>query len=199
MNKQMLKCFGLVVLLALPASVRAQFTFTTNDNNTITITGYTGSNSVVVIPDTTNGYTVTSIGSGAFSSSFSSAYITSVTIPDSITSIGDMAFFGCANLGSLNIPSNITNIGAAAFSSCFSLTNIAVPASITSIGDYAFFYCANLTAIVVDAANPNHSSADGVLFNKDQTTLIQFPFGKAGSYSIPGSVTSIRSQRRTLR
>jgi len=61
-------------------------------------------------------------------------------------------------------------------------------------GDYAFFYCTNLTAIVVDAANPGYSSADGVLFNKDQTILMQFPFGKVGSYAIPSSVTSLADE-----
>ena len=178
-----------LLLMLLPAVVQAQFTFTTN-NGAITITGYTGPGGTVIIPDTTNGYPVTSIGGGAFSST----NITSVTIPGSITSIGDGAFYGCIKLASLTIPSSITNIGAAAFNSCLSLTNVAIPASVTSIGDYAFFYCTNLTAIAVDAANPSYSSADGVLFNKDQTTLIQFPFGKTGSYSIPGSVTSLADE-----
>src|ERR1035437_10047792 len=183
------KLLPLLLLLLMPAVVQAQFTFTTN-NGAITITGYTGTNTVVLIPDTTNGYPVTSIGGGAFSST----NITSVTIPGSITSIGDGAFYGCIKLASLTIPSSITNIGAAAFNSCLSLTNVVIPASVTSIGDYAFFYCTNLTAIVVDAANPGYSSADGVLFNKDQTILMRFPFGKVGSYAIPSSVTRLADE-----
>jgi hypothetical protein len=78
------------LLLVVPVAVRAQFTYTTNDDNTITITGYTGSNGVVVIPDMTNGYPVTSIGSQAFVYS----KLTEVTIPDSVSDIGDEAFYG---------------------------------------------------------------------------------------------------------
>jgi len=72
-----------LLLLALPAAVHAQFTFTTN-NGAITITKYTASGGDVIIPDTTNGYPVTSIGSTAFEY----AGLTSVTIPDSVTNLG---------------------------------------------------------------------------------------------------------------
>ena len=178
-----------LLLLWVPVVAQAQFTFETN-NGAITITGYTSTNTVVVIPDMTNGFPVTSIAGWAFSST----NIVSVTIPDSVNTIGNGAFCGCVHLTSLTLPGSITNIGVGAFSSCLSLTNVTIPASVTSIGDYTFFYCTNLTAIVVDAANPAYSSADGVLFNKDKTILMQFPFGKGGSYSIPGSVTSIADE-----
>ena len=55
--------------------------------------------------------------------------------------------------------------------------------------------CTSLTAITVDAANPAYSSVDGVLFDKSQTTLLQYPDGKAGAYTIPDSVTSIGDER----
>jgi hypothetical protein len=97
-------------------------------------------------------------------------------------------------LASIEFPGSITNIGSGAFNSCSSLTNVAIPAGVTSIGDYAFVCCTNLTAINVDAANLNYSSADGVLFNKDRSILLQFPSGKAGSYSIPGSVTKLADE-----
>jgi hypothetical protein len=86
----------------------------------------------------------------------------------------------------------VTGIGPTAFSSCDSLTYITVPASVTSIDDWAFSY-APLTAIDVDNANSVYSSVDGVLFNKNQTTLIQFPGGKVGRYTIPNSVVIIRN------
>ena len=81
----------LLLLLALPAALQAQFTFTTN-NGAITITRYTGPGGDVTIPDTTNGYPVASIGTNAFEHCYSLA---SVTIPNSITSIGNYAFLYC--------------------------------------------------------------------------------------------------------
>jgi len=81
------RCFKrllpLLLLLTLPAVVQAQFTFTTNYGS-ITITGYTGPGGAVVIPDTTNGYPVTTIGSRAFNRCTS---MTSVTLSDSVTII----------------------------------------------------------------------------------------------------------------
>jgi hypothetical protein len=74
----------LLLLLTLPAAVQAQFTFTTN-NGALTITKYTGPGGNVVIPDMTNGLPVTSIGQRAFLYSFD---LTSLTIPNSVTTIG---------------------------------------------------------------------------------------------------------------
>jgi hypothetical protein len=68
-----------------------------------------------------------------------------------------------------------------------------IPNSVTTIGSYAFSGCTSLSAITVDALNFFYSSLDGVLFNKSQTTLIQCPGGKAGSYTVPNGVTSIGS------
>ena len=131
---------------------------------------------------------VTSIGDYAFSCCTS---LTSVTIPDSVTSIGDGAFDSCTSLTSVTIPNSVTSIGDGAFAYCTSLTSVTIPNSVTSIGGGAFACCTSLTAITVDALNSVYSSVDGVLFNKSQTTLIQCPGGKAGSYTIPNSVTSI--------
>ena len=174
------------LLVALPAVVRADFNYTTN-NGTITITEYTGPGGAVVIPDSINGLPVTSIGDSAFA--FQS--LTSVTIPNSVTNIGEEAFQGCTDLTGVNIPNGVTTIGEDAFSDCYSLTAMTIPASVTSIGSDAFAACSSLSAITVDALNPAFSSVDGVLFNKSQTLLIQCPGGRAGSYTIPNSVTSI--------
>jgi hypothetical protein len=197
-------------LLLLPAATQAQFTFTTN-NGAITITGYTGPGGAVTIPDTTNGYPVTTIGSGAFTYCTN---LTSVTIPNSVTAIGDQAFFHCSrltsvmfpnsvtnigdeaftyctNLISVTIPNSVTSIGNSAFYSCSSLTNVSIGTNVANIGDGAFAYCARLTAITVDALNSVYSSMDGVLFNQGQSVLIQCPAGKAGGYTISNSVTNI--------
>ncbi len=177
---------GLPTALWIPP---VPFNYITN-NGTLTITGYTGTNSVVSIPGKINSLPVTSIGFGAFSTT----NVTSVTIPSSVTIIEDMAFYGCVDLASITIPTSVTNIGTGAFNSCLRLRTVTIPASVTSIGDYAFFYCTNLTNISVVAANPRFSSAQGVLFNKHKTILLQFPFAKAGSYAIPGTVTNLADE-----
>jgi len=168
-------------------AVEAQFTFTTN-NGAITITGYnTAAGLNMVIPAATNGYPVTSIGDNAF---YGSA-ITSVTIPDSVTNIGSTAFEYCYNLTSVTIPDNVTSIGEEVFEHCITLTSVTIPDSVTSIGEEAFIQCSSLTNIIMDEENLFFSSTNGVLFDKNQTTLIQYPGGLVGSYTIPNSVTSI--------
>ncbi len=133
-------------------------------------------------------YSVTSIGESAFESCIS---LTSVTIPNSVTSIGENAFLGCSGLTSIDIPNSVTSIGRWAFYYCDGLISVTIPNSITSIGDAPFGGCTGLTSIDVASDNSNYCLVDGVLFNKDKTTLIQYPGGKQGAYTIPNSVTSI--------
>jgi hypothetical protein len=132
---------------------------------------------------------VTAIGSYAF---FNCSNLTSINIPSSVITIDYYAFFSCENLTNINIPSSVTSIGNSAFHNCGNLTSISIPSSVTSIGGYAFYVCRNLTSITVDSRNPSYASIDGILFDKNKTTIIQYPQGKKeGAYSIPSSVTSI--------
>ncbi len=107
--------------------------------------------------------------------------------------IGGRAFSNCTRLTSITIPNSVTSIGDSAFYRCTSLTSITIPDSVTSIGYRAFMYCDSLARIVVDKNNSEYSSDSyGVLFNKNKTTLIQYPVGNTGTaYKIPDSVTSI--------
>ena len=86
---------------------------------------------------------------------------------------------------------SVTCIGWMAFSNCSSLTSVTIPNSVTIIRDNAFVSCSGLTSFSVAGDNSNYSSKEGVLFNKQQTTLIQYPARKQGEYIIPNSVTSI--------
>ncbi len=131
---------------------------------------------------------VTSIGDYAF---YSCANLTSVTIGNSVTSIGGKAFSSCSSLTSVTIPNSVEIIGGEVFSSCSSLTSMTIGNSVTSIGYEVFNHCTNLVSINVENGNQNFSSEDGVLLNKQKTTIIKYPQGRQGAYTIPNSVTEI--------
>jgi hypothetical protein len=131
---------------------------------------------------------LTSIGAYAFADCTS---LTSVAIPASVTSIGDWAFAVCYDVTNATIANGLTSIGDNVFYDCNSLTNVAIPASVTSIGSGAFADCTSLTAITVDTNNPAYSSTNGMLFDITQSMLLQSPGTMGGSYTIPGSVTSL--------
>ena len=98
----------------------------------------------------------------------------------------------------VSIPASIVGIPVTAISNnAFQMygfapiTSVSIPASVTSIGNGAFQNVQNLMSITVDPQNPNYSSVDGLLYDKNQTTLIQCPGGKSGSVTIPAGVTNI--------
>ena len=126
--------------------------------------------STVTIPPTVSyggkNYTVTAIASGAF---YQNQTITEITISEGITSIGDYTF-----------------------NKCVALTTVNIPASLTQMGDFVFNKCTALTAINVASGNTAYCSENGVLFNKEKTTLLCYPAGKPETdYTIPSSVTVI--------
>ena len=108
-----------------------------------TITKYIESDTVVVIPSKINGVTVETIGHAAFFNSV----VTSVTIPDSVTSIDDNAFGFCSQLTNISIPNSVTYIGFSAFAHCTSLKSITLPSSLSSISEALFSGCSQLTTI----------------------------------------------------
>ena len=119
---------------------------------------------------------VTSIGCSAFCGC---SRLTSVTIPSSVTSIEDSAFRDCSGLTSVTIPNSVTSIGNLAFHGCCCLTSVTIPSSVTSIGDNAFFGCGGLSSVTIP--NSVTSIGDGTFNNCYGLTSI----------TIPSSVTSI--------
>ena len=121
---------------------------------------------------------VTSIGNVAF---YGCSSLTGITIPESVTSIGNSAFYGCSSLKNINIPSDVTSIEMSTFRGCESLTNIIIPDNITSIGWYSFERCSSLTSIII----PESVSSIGSYAFNDCSSL--------ASITIPNGVTSIGS------
>ena len=111
-----------------------------------------------------------------------------VSMP-SVKTIGDYAFIWCDVLKSVDMPS-VTIIGERAFYNCDALISVSIPASCISIGPNPFENCDNLKEILVNENNPNYSSADGVLYDKDKTTLFSWPTAE-GDIDIMPSVTTI--------
>ena len=137
----------------------------TGEGQTITIEGYSGESKKVIIPGSFEGIPVTAIGDAAFSYE---KKMTAVILPEGITSIEDSAFSGCTELTSISLPKTLVNIE-----------------------DNVFFGCSRLTEIIVDEQNPIFASDDGVLFDKNRTTLISYPGGKKGEYAIPDTIVEI--------
>ena len=144
----------------------------------------------ISIPDS-----VTDIGYGAF---WGNSSLENVTIPGSVNRVGDYAFKCCTALKRVEFQEGVTEIGFGVFDECTALTEVTVPASVTRLGgedwgcSYAFHGCASLTNIQVAPGNQNFSSADGVLFDKNQETLYRYPARKQGaSYVIPDGVKTI--------
>ncbi len=178
-------------------------------NNVLVTSIGTGAFADTSLTGVTMGTNITSMGDGAFENC---TRLASVTIPNSVTNIGDETFWGCTSLISVTIGNSVTSIGEDAFLACTSLASITIPASVTSIDSGAFadtsltgvtigtnitsigpaaFDGQRMTAITVAAQNLFYSSVDGVLFDKSQTTLVEYPRGLLGSYIIPNSVTNI--------
>lgn len=159
------------------------YTLRLNSDGTLTVTGCTNQDiAEVVIPSKINGKTVTAIGESAFSDFYS---LTSVTLPNTLRSIGDDAFSWCSMLDNVVVPEGVTSIGMSAFYSCSSLEKITLPNSLKTIGQNAFLGCSMLDNVVIP---------EGV------TTLDWNVFGFCTSLkniTIPSSVTFINNNAFT--
>ena len=137
----------------------------------------------IVIPETVvavNNFTVYSIGISAFSG----YSITSITIPNSVTSIGHLAFYNCSSLSSVTISNSVTSIGGYAFGGCNSLTSVTIPNSVTNIGEATFANCSGLTSVTIPNSVTNIgnnafyrcSSLTSVIISNSVTSISKIAF-----------------------
>lgn len=152
---------------------------------------------------------VTSIGTYAFGKCTA---LSSITIPSGLSTIEAYTFTSCKQLTTADLPTGLTSIEMNAFDSCSLLANVSIPTSVTKVGDFAFHECDKLPSvnihagltnignaafagcdildITVDAANPNYSADDNVIYNKEKTSVVCIS-AKNTSVNFPGTVTSI--------
>jgi len=153
----------------------------------------------VVIPESYNNLPVTSIAKKAFSGST----ITGITIPNSVTDIGDQAFKSCKNLTEITIPDSVTTMGKEVFDGCKSLANVTIGNSVTGIGEEAFEDCASLKSITIPdnvtsigkQAFKGCKSLTGIIIPNGVTSIESGTFdgcASLASITIPSSVTSIK-------
>ena len=189
------------------------YTYVELDDGTIEIRSYTGRRSYIKIPDTIEGKIVSSIGRVAFSDQ---TRLREVTLPSNLRRIGPSAFKGCSNLLHIEIPdtvtcidegafydnvrlsyvafgqnSQLTKIGSEAFKNCAKLLRMEIPSKLTALDGSAFEGTTNLIAYTVKAGNTSFVAKNGVLFNATGSTLVAYPAGVRGTYTIPASVRYI--------
>lgn len=181
------------------------YIYTTKDDGSVEINSYTGKRRYVTVPDTIEGKTVTSIGAEAF---LGNDRIRSVTLPNTVTYIGDRAFKECHNIRSIAIPEKVVSIGNQAFYDCIRLSQVAtaqngalttigseafsmcsissfqLPAKVNSIGEGVFYGDTSMRDITVALGNSNYKIINQALYNSDGTTLLYYPSGLTGQYTV---------------
>lgn len=160
-------------------------------NGAAVITGYTGPGGVVKFPSRWKGVPVRQIGTGMWNPLHFEEPVTEIVIPEGTTHIADYAFQGQSSLTNIVLPKTLIRIGVRGFDDCEGLQQIKIPENVADIGEGAFSWCLQLKRIEVEVGNPAYSSKDGVLYNKGQSLLIQFPAGRHGEFTIPEHVTGI--------
>lgn len=156
-------CFGLKKVIVKNLATWIQMFSEQNADNPLYYAHHLYNDDNTEITDLIVPLGITTIGNA-----FTGCYgIVSVTIPNSVTKIGNKAFSGCRNLTNINFPNSIMAIGVSAFYGCTSLISVTIPNNVTSIGEYAFRYCKSLTSVTI----PNSITSIGKCAFEDSDIL----------------------------
>ncbi|MBR2836411.1 MAG: leucine-rich repeat domain-containing protein [Coriobacteriales bacterium] len=187
-------CAVFAVPLGMAGEASGDFTYEINDEGTITLTAYTGSDSNPVIPQEIDGVSVTHIGESCFSGllcinkvhipegivsvgdyAFECCnLLQKVYFPDSLISIGDGAFSGCNHLVLADMQDGIESIGRGAFLYCSALVNLDLPANLKTLGDFAFAMCSGLMKVTFNGESLD-TLPDRLFYECSNLTKISFP------------------------
>ena len=172
--------------------VSGNFKYKILEDGTAELRDYSGSAAVVIVPETFYGRKVTVI-TGAFSSKS----VTSVTIPNTVKTIGSLAFFGCKKLKSIELPDSVEYIDVGAFVYCDSLETLIIGSGLKKVHESAFDYHNlnqeyGIKEFIIDPDNSYFTSKDGVWYSKDMKTLIKYPYkNERKVFEIPEGVETI--------
>ncbi len=162
------------------------FTFDYGDGYII-VTGYTGTDSTVSIPETINGLPVTHIGSLAFEGS----RLRQIDL-GRVTTIGDEAFARCPNLTSAALPDSVVSVGSGAFAGCELLKTVLIGTGLRTFSPEWFEGCSLLDEIQVASGSTSFTAVDGILFDSTRTSLLFYPSGRSNTaYTIPDSTLTL--------
>ena len=186
--------------------------YTTQANDTVEITAYTGKRRYLTVPKELEGKKVTSIGEGAFAEN---TRLRQVILPDSLTQISERAFFNCNGLREIEIPEKVKQIGSETFYGCTRLSQVSIvtngdlktigeqafamsgitsvnlPVNLTELASNAFYASTNLKTVNVANGNKTFRVINDALYNIGGDTLLYYPAGKSGDYEVADKTISI--------
>ena len=177
------------------------YEYTVNDNGDVEITNYIGNRTAVSVPFSIRGRKVIAIGDNAFHSVWAS--LKSVTIPDTVTALGDRVFYQCVRLESVTLPDSITSMGKEVFYQCNSLTHVDLPKKLDGVPEGVFYQCSKLTSFTwpddptyIGNSAFRSTALKSVAIPDTVITIGSYAFSGTSirSIDIPDSVTSIGSE-----
>ncbi|MGI6689323.1 MAG: leucine-rich repeat domain-containing protein [Christensenellales bacterium] len=167
--------------------VCGDFTYTLNDSGEAVITGYSGNDPELTVPEKVDEYPVTEIGARAFYWRYK---LTTVTLPEGLQSIESDAFSLCSSLTAVTLPEGLQSIGDSAFSGCSSLTAVTLPDSLKAMGDNPF--TGTQAELSLSPDHPRFVLVDGMLIDKGLKRLVCYPYGsRAETCVVPEGILHI--------